>query len=121
MVDRDGGSGPRTELDLAAEAAAAVEAAREGASAPETPVPQVADPPLAAARGTRDDLPHAPVTRPPPVSEQRVVESRTELDLTAAAKMAVELARRQREAAAGAPAATPPPPAAEPEHKTQIA
>jgi len=66
-MDREGGSGPRTELDLDAAAAAAVEAARDSTTA-EAPVPQAADdavvvdPPLppsrpeAQPRGTRYDV-----------------------------------------------------------------
>ncbi|HEX5058134.1 MAG TPA: protein kinase [Kofleriaceae bacterium] len=66
-MDRDGGSGPRTELDLDAAAAAAVEAARDKTTS-DTPAAQpaddavVVDPPLppsrleAQPRGTRDDV-----------------------------------------------------------------
>src|SRR5690242_21405989 len=66
MVDR-GGSGRRTELDLDAAAAAAVDAAREPSSEGDVPAetppvtPNATVPPtnerLDAPRGTRDDLP----------------------------------------------------------------
>ncbi|HEY5946421.1 MAG TPA: protein kinase [Kofleriaceae bacterium] len=44
MVDRDGGSGPRTELDLTAAAAAAVEAARDDGAADAPPLPPIDEP-----------------------------------------------------------------------------
>lgn len=131
MVDRNGGSGPRTELDLDEAAAAAVEAAQD---------PSERDIP---ARGTRNDLDAERVREeariraagsvPPTdlaqdferdataeqVSPAQLRERATELDLNAAAAAAVEAARQSaaepvrgdHETQVGPPAAagTPPP------------
>jgi serine/threonine-protein kinase len=130
MVDRDGGSGPRTELDLDEAAAAAVEAAQE---------PSERDIP---ARGTRNDLDAERVREearirasgsvPPTdlspdfehdatgeqVSPAQLRDRATELDLDAAAAAAVEAARQSaaepvrgdHETQLGPPAATGTPP-----------
>jgi tetratricopeptide (TPR) repeat protein len=61
MVDREGGSGPRTDLDLSAEAQAAVEASRDDDNEADKLIADVPiDPPLSAPRGTRDDVPLPP-------------------------------------------------------------
>lgn len=121
MVDRDGGSGPRTELDLDEAAQAAVDAARE---------PSGRDFP---ARGTRDDLEaerareeariRAAGSVPPTdlpadfehdatgeqLSPVQLRDRATELDLNAAAAAALEAARE------------PDPAPVRGEHATQVA
>ena len=100
MVDREGGSGPRTDLDLDAESAAAVDAARDDAGEPR---------PRAAGSAPPVDIAAGEGAAGPAAAPREREHRETDLDLANAAAAAV---------AASEAARRPAPP--ESEHKTHV-